>query len=121
MVLSPECASPLYRKAVRTSMGAALRLPFVHGAVWRESLAALQAAEFTLLALAPDDAEPLEYVAAGLAPDARRALLMGAEGPGLSATSTELAARRVGIPMPGGIDSLNVAAAAAVALYRLSL
>lgn len=121
IVLSPGCASPLYRKAVRTSMGNVLRLPFAHGADWRESLEILRAREFSLLALTPAvEAESLEQVNAGMWRDAPRAILLGAEGPGLGATSIDLSDQRVIIPMAGGIDSLNVAAAAAVALYRLA-
>lgn len=120
LLLSPDCASPLYRKAVRTSMGACLRLPFCHGASWDACLAALRAQGARVLALTPDKSAPtLEVAAAGLGRDAPRALLLGAEGPGLSAASVDAADEHVRIPMSGGVDSLNVAAAAAVALYRL--
>ncbi len=120
VLLSPECASPLYRKALRTSMGAALRLPFSHGPVWREGLESLLAAGYTVLALTPHGAtESLEDVVASMPAGAPCALLLGAEGDGLGGSSLELAQRRVIISMPGAIDSLNVAAAAAVALYRL--
>ena len=121
IALSPTCASPLYRKAVRTSMGAALRLPFSHGPDWREGLQAFQARGVRLLALTPEEgAEELEVVAQEAATGAVRVVLLGAEGSGLGAVSLEHADRRVRIPMDGGVDSLNVAAAAAVALYRLA-
>ena len=120
IVLSPECASPLYRKAIRTSMGAALRLPFVHGEAWHESLEALRRRGFTLLALTPAaPSRTLEETATDLRPGDKRALLMGAEGPGLGPVSLQLSEGHVCIPMDARVDSLNVAAAAAVALYRL--
>jgi len=120
VLLSPACASPLYRKALRTSMGAALTLPFSHGPDWGEGLASLEAAGFTLCALTPEGSEPLDEVARALPRGARRALILGAEDSGLSAATLERADRRVRIPMRGGVDSLNVAASAAVALYRLA-
>ncbi|MDJ0520612.1 MAG: RNA methyltransferase [Planctomycetota bacterium] len=121
VLLSPECASPLYRKAVRTSMGNVLRVPFAHGPDWRAGLEVLREREFNLLALTPAvEAMALEQAMAAMWSHTPRALLLGAEGPGLGATSIELADERVVIPMPGGIDSLNVAAAAAIALYRLA-
>jgi tRNA G18 (ribose-2'-O)-methylase SpoU len=119
-VLSPECASPLYRKALRTSMGAALRLPFAHGGPWAEALASLKAAGFALLALTPAaDAASLESVREEVG-DGPLAVLAGAEGDGLGAASLAAADHRVRIPMRSGTDSLNVAAAAAIALYRLA-
>lgn len=120
VLLSPDCASPLYRKAVRTSMGACLRLPFSHGASWSACLRALDDHGARIIALTPAaEARTLEAAAAGLGPDQPRALLLGAEGPGLGAASVAAASEHVRIPMSGGVDSLNVAAAAAVALYRL--
>jgi len=118
--LAPGCASPLYRKALRTSMGAALRLPFSHGPAWRAGLETLVAAGHTLLALTPEeDADSLEDVLQMLPPEAKRVLVLGAEGDGIGPDTRDLAALRVAIPLTGGIDSLNVAAATAVALYRL--
>jgi tRNA G18 (ribose-2'-O)-methylase SpoU len=120
VVLGPTCVSPLYRKALRSSMGAALRIPFSHGPLWQEGLAALKAHGYTLLALTPGEgAASLEVVVAGLEPQGRYALLLGAEGHGLGATSLETCDQRIVIPMEAGVDSLNVAAAAAVALYRI--
>ena len=120
IVLSPECASPLYRKAIRTSMGAALRLPFSHGPAWDEAVSGMQARGYLLLALTPaSEARRLDDVAVALPGDRPRALLLGAEGLGLRTSSLTAADIRVRIPMSGGVDSLNVAAAAAVALYRL--
>lgn len=119
VVLSPACASPLYRKAIRSSMGAALRLPFGHGLPWEASLAALRAADHLLLALDPEG-EDLEALLPEIPSGRPRTLILGAEGAGLGATSREVADRRVRIPMHFGVDSLNVAAAAAIALYRLA-
>ncbi len=118
--LHPGCASPLYRKALRTSMGAALRLPFSHGPGWRAGLETLLEAGYVLLGLTPDEqASPLEEVAQRLPAETRRVLVLGAEGDGLGVAARALAAHHVAIPLTGGVDSLNVAAAAAVALYRL--
>lgn len=119
VVLSPSCASPLYRKAIRSSMGAALRLPFSHGAPWEASLAALREADHVLIALDPHG-DDLEDVLRGLPSGRPRTLVLGAEGAGLGGHSRAVADELVSIPMQGGVDSLNVAAAAAVALYRLA-
>ena len=121
VALSPTCASPLYRKALRTSMGSVLRLPFVHLEAWgQDVLAPLDALGFTRLALTPaGDAPRLDDVARALAADARIAIFLGAEGDGLSSAVLASVDRRVRIPMTGGIDSLNVAAAAAIAMYAL--
>ena len=120
ILLGPTCASPLYRKAIRSSMGAALRLPFCQAEDWGAVLDALQDAGYERLALTPDPAAPdLASVLVPWTRDRRRALLLGAEGPGLGAQSLSEAEHRVRIPMQGGVDSLNVAAAAAVALYAL--
>lgn len=118
IVLSPACASPLYRKATRSSMGAALRLPFSHGGPWEASLAALRDAGHVLLALDPDG-DSLEDALAGLPAEQPRTLILGAEGAGLGQATRTAADRAIAIPMHFGVDSLNVAAAAAIALYRL--
>lgn len=117
VLLGPACADPLYRKAIRTSMGAALRVPFAWLQDWPADLARLQAVGFRLLALTPSEpAMPLRDIA----PTARLALLVGHEGDGLSdevRAAADLCAR---IPMAAGVDSLNVATAASVALYELA-
>jgi tRNA G18 (ribose-2'-O)-methylase SpoU len=120
VVLSPACCSPLYRKAVRTSMGATLRVPFVHLERWPEPLAGLREAGFTLVALTPRaGAETLESFCAG-PPRSRIALILGAEGAGLS-PAVELAAdHRVCIPIEHEADSLNVAVAAGIALESIA-
>ena len=120
ILLGPTCASPLYRKAIRSSMGAALRLPFCQVEDWQTGLDAFAAAGYERLALTPDAAaEDLEALVVPWTREHRRALLLGAEGPGLGHDSLTQAEHRVRIPMDGGVDSLNVAAAAAVALYAL--
>jgi tRNA G18 (ribose-2'-O)-methylase SpoU len=116
-VLSPRCADPLYRRSVKVSMGAVFALPYARIGAWREAMAVLRDSGFTTLALTPDpDAEDL----AELVPPARPALVVGAEGEGLSPRWLEGADRRVRIPMAGDIDSLNVAAATAVACWALT-
>jgi tRNA G18 (ribose-2'-O)-methylase SpoU len=117
VVLAPRCADPLYRRAVRVSMGAVLSVPYARLGDWREGLGDLRAAGFRLLALTPAaDAVPIAAVPAG----GRLALLLGGEGDGLSARWRGQADASVRIPMARGIDSLNVAAAAAIACYVLA-
>jgi tRNA G18 (ribose-2'-O)-methylase SpoU len=119
VLLSPGCADPLYRKAIRVSMGATLALPFAR-TDWRGGLDHLRAAGYTLLALTPDrDAEDISSLVADR-PPARLALLVGSEGAGLGAGSRGTADRRVRIPMAAGADSLNVATACGIALHRLA-
>jgi tRNA G18 (ribose-2'-O)-methylase SpoU len=118
VLLSPTCADPLYRRSVRVSMGEVFAVPYARLEPWPDALATVREAGFTVLALTPaPDAVPLQR----LKPDQREraALLLGAEGPGLSRHA--LAARDVPvkIPMRRNVDSLNVAAAAAVAFWEL--
>jgi tRNA G18 (ribose-2'-O)-methylase SpoU len=117
VVLAPRCADPLYRRAVRVSMGAVLSVPYARMDDWRDGLGGLRAAGFRLLALTPAaDAVPIAEVPH----DGRLALLLGGEGDGLSARWRGQADASVRIPMARGIDSLNVAAAAAIACYVLA-
>jgi tRNA G18 (ribose-2'-O)-methylase SpoU len=113
--LDARCADPLYRRSVRVSMGHVLRVPFaVLPDPWPASLQALR--DFTVLALTPDaSAVALREVV----PPQRWAVLLGAEGPGLSPAALAAADLPVRIPMAGGVDSLNVATAAAVAFAHL--
>ncbi|HYT25574.1 MAG TPA: RNA methyltransferase, partial [Actinomycetota bacterium] len=118
VLLSPGCADPLYRRAVRVSMGEVLAVPYARLAPWPAALAEVRAAGFELLALTPAaGAEPLDRVEVG--PRDRVAVLLGAEGPGLTPAALAAAGRAVRIPMAAGVDSLNVAAAAAVAFWVL--
>lgn len=121
VLLDPRCADPLYRRSVRVSLGHALRVPYTRFAEkdWPTGALAMVAdAGFEVLALTPaTDATPLERVDAW--PD-RVAVLLGAEGAGLTDEAMDAAARRVRIPLAEGVDSLNVASAAAVAFHWLS-
>jgi tRNA G18 (ribose-2'-O)-methylase SpoU len=120
VVLSPSCCDPLYRKAVRTSMGAALRVPFVQLAEWPGPLMRLRAAGFTLAALTPrEPSDPLSVFVARPRPP-KTALLVGAEGSGLTASAESAADDRVRIPIASGVDSLNLAVATGIALERLT-
>lgn len=121
-VLSPTCASPLYRKALRASMGAALRLPFAHDAEsWEASLGALEQAGVERVGLTPvPTAEPLAPWAGSRDRARRVALFLGAEHQGLEPRTMDALDVLVRIPMAAGIDSLNVAAAGAIALYELA-
>ena len=120
LLLSPSACDPLYRKAIRTSMAASLRIPFARLEDWPAQLGSLERAGFTLVALTP--AAPSETVAEFCAAPrpGRLALLVGTEGAGLTAGALAAATRRVRIPIDERIDSLNLAAATAVVLSRLS-
>lgn len=123
VLLGPACADPLYRKAIRTSMGSALRVPFATLTAWPDDLGALRAAGFQLLALTPvPDALPLRDACDVGQPfrAAKLALLVGHEGDGLSSEALAAADVRVCIPMAATVDSLNAATAAAIALYELA-
>lgn len=121
-LLSPRTADPLYRRAVKVSMGAVFSLPWARLPDWRGAPAALLAAGFQTVALTPAaKAVDLAELAAQLHREPRRvALLLGTEGAGLSTHWSCAASVRVRIPMADEIDSLNVAAAAAVACYALA-
>jgi tRNA G18 (ribose-2'-O)-methylase SpoU len=112
-----RCGWPLYRKALRTSMGAALRVPFATEDPFPRALERLRAGGFEVLALDPRG----ERVLSQLEPSDRVAVLLGNEGLGLSPALLEHASRRVRIEMVPGTDSLNVAAAAALALHHIAL
>jgi tRNA G18 (ribose-2'-O)-methylase SpoU len=115
VLLDTACCDPLYRKAIRVSVGAALKVPFARLAAGEDPLALLERADFTALALSPGGAERL----AGLVRPARAAVLMGAEGAGLPADVLQRA-KTLAIPMAAGWDSLNVAAASAIVLHALT-
>ena len=115
VLLDSGCCDPFYRKAIRVSAGAVLRTPAATASSAEAMLDALEAAGFQALALTPGAAEPLAAVQGR----GRQALILGAEGPGLPETILKRC-RPVAIPMAGGFDSLNVAAASAVALYQIT-
>lgn len=117
-LLSPRCADPLYRRAVKVAMGAVFSMPWTRIDDWYDALPHLHQLGFTTVATTlADDAVPIEDAVAGVD---RLALVLGTEGHGLSARWTATADRRAIIPMSAGIDSLNVAAATAVACYVAS-
>lgn len=121
VLLSRDCADPLYRKALRVSMGATLSLPFARVPDWPAALADLRRAGYHLLALCPgSEAEDIAAVAEQTSRWPRRALLLGAEARGLAAGTRAAADVLVRIPMAPGTDSLNVAAACGIALHRLA-
>jgi tRNA G18 (ribose-2'-O)-methylase SpoU len=121
VVLSPRCADPLYRRSVKVSMGAVFAVPYARMSDWHGGLRELREAGFSLLALTPDQsATPIDKAPLG----ERVALMLGAEGDGLSSRWLREADEPVCIPMSGaamelGVDSLNVVAAAAIACHDL--
>jgi tRNA G18 (ribose-2'-O)-methylase SpoU len=116
VLLGPRAADPLYRRSLRVSMGHVLRVPFAR----IESLDDLRRAGFCVVALTPTSPDAATMASfAQECPAAKVALLLGAEGPGLSDDWLARADRCVRIPMADGVDSLNVAVAAAVAMYEL--
>jgi tRNA G18 (ribose-2'-O)-methylase SpoU len=118
VLVSPRCADPLYRRSVRVSMGTVLQVPWTRIGEWQDAAPRLHDAGFHIAALAlAHDAVSLERFAVD-APE-RLAIVMGAEGDGLSRRAIAAADTVVTIPMRHGVDSLNVASAAAVALYAL--
>jgi len=130
VLLDPTCADPLYRRSIRVSVGHVLHMPFARLLPWPTGLNHLKAAAFVIAALAPrpavDSAVPVASLAelrawmSGSGHPVGVALLLGAEGPGL--TDTVLAASDVVVPIPmaDGVDSLNVATAAAVVFHALA-
>jgi tRNA G18 (ribose-2'-O)-methylase SpoU len=119
VLLSPTCADPLYRRSVRVSMGEVFAVPYATLAPWPYGLKLVRDAGYSILAMTPS----LESVALQDLPVAHRqrpALLLGAEGPGLSRPALEASDVAVRIPMRRGVDSLNVAAATAVACWELT-
>ena len=118
LLLDPRCADPLYRRSVRVSMGHVLALPFAVVPDWPAGIAAVHDAGYLTVALTPaSDAVDLPEIDPRRHP--RTAVLLGAEGPGLTAEAQAAAAVRARIPMRPGVDSLGVAAAAAIAFAAL--
>jgi tRNA G18 (ribose-2'-O)-methylase SpoU len=121
-LLSPRCADPLYRRAIKVSMGAVFALPWARLPGWASTPGWLDDAGFVTVALTPGaDATDLDAVSERLRRHAKLAIMVGTEGAGLSERWTAGATYRVRIPMTAGIDSLNVAAATAIACYSLSV
>jgi tRNA G18 (ribose-2'-O)-methylase SpoU len=118
VLITPRCADPYYRRAVRVSMGTVLQIPWTRLAEWPEGAAQLHEAGFEIAALALDEGA-VDLATYAQHPPDRVALLLGTEGDGLSPAGLASADTVVTIPMSRGVDSLNVAAASAVALWAL--
>jgi tRNA G18 (ribose-2'-O)-methylase SpoU len=118
VLVAPRCADPLYRRSVKVAMGAVFAMPWTRLPDWYDALPSLSAMGFTTVALTlSDDAVAIDEAVAGVD---RLALVLGSEGHGLTSRWERAADRRAVIPMAAGIDSLNVAAASAVACYVAS-
>lgn len=118
VLVTPRCADPLYRRAIRVSMGTVFQVPWTRIEPWPGAVGAMQQAGWTVASFAlADDAVSLDALAAD--PPAKLALVVGTEGDGLSPATLEASDLVVTIPMRGGVDSLNVAAATAVAGWAL--
>ena len=124
VLVTPRCADPLYRRSVRVSMGTVFQVPWTRIERW-PAMDELHAQGFTVAALALSDTsvalDEFAASAACTALDSRVAVVLGTEGDGLSHRTITAADEVVRIPMAGGVDSLNVAAAAAVAFWALRL
>jgi tRNA G18 (ribose-2'-O)-methylase SpoU len=120
VLLSPTCCDPLYRKAIRTSMGYALRVPFAHLEPWPDVLAELRTARFTAVALSPRETSVPLDVFAHSRTAAAIALLVGTEAAGLTPGVERNVDVHVRIDMSAGVDSLNLAVASGIALSRLA-
>ncbi|HET7311365.1 MAG TPA: RNA methyltransferase [Mycobacteriales bacterium] len=118
VVLSPSCADPLYRRSIRVSMGEVFAVPYARADGWPGAVEDLRSAGWRIAALTPAaDAVRLDDLQVD--EEERVAMLLGTEGAGLSDTAMSRADLRVRIPMAGGVDSLNVAAAAAIAFWTI--
>lgn len=118
VLVTPRCADPLYRRSIRVSMGTVFQVPWTRIDPWPAGMGLLRDAGLTVAAMAlSDDSVSLAELEA--APPERLALVVGTEGDGLSHRTMAEADLTVRIPMAGGVDSLNVAAASAVAMWAL--
>jgi tRNA G18 (ribose-2'-O)-methylase SpoU len=120
VLLEQSCTDPLYRKSIRTSMGAALTMPFARAEPWPEVLSDLAKDEWVVLALTPSpSSSPLRAIAPTIS--ARPVVIVtGHEGDGLSDAAIDACTHHARIPMVNQVDSLNVATAAAIAMYELT-
>ena len=118
VLITPRCADPLYRRSIRVSMGAVFQVPWVRLDAWPDDLGTVAAAGFGIAAMElTSRARGLDEVAADTR--GKLALVLGTEGAGVSEAVLEAADLHVMIPMRPGVDSLNVAAASAVAFWEL--
>jgi tRNA G18 (ribose-2'-O)-methylase SpoU len=120
VLLGPACCDPFYRKAIRTSMAATLRIPFARLEPWPDALESLRADGFAIVALTPDPSARSIGEFHRHAPSGRLALLFGSEGSGLTGGAQALADERVRIPIQPAVDSLNLAVASGIALSWLT-
>lgn len=121
VVLGPRCCDPLYRKAIRTSIGASLVVPFAAAGDWPAAIDGIRSRGYRVAALTPrQDASNLDEVAGELAQEERVAVLAGSEGTGLTGEALAHADVLVRIPIAPAIDSLNVTVAVGIALHRLA-
>ena len=119
VLLQADCADPLYRKAIRTSMAASLQIPYAT-VPWPDALSGLGEAGWATIAMTPArDAPLLQHVAAAVA-DRPIAIALGHEGDGLTDDASKACTHRARIAMADGVDSVNVATAAAIALYEIN-
>ncbi len=116
LLIDQYCADPLYRRAIRTSMGSVFSLPWTRLPDWPADAEIIRDTGFAIVALTPTEAA-LDITTIKL--PKRIALVLGTEGEGLRTATTSVADISVRIPMRAGIDSLNVAAAAAVVMYAI--
>lgn len=116
VLVSPECADPLYRRSVKVSMGSVFAVPWTRAEPWPEALDTIRTKGFRLLAMSPD---PLGRSLPELSGLDRVAVVLGTEGEGLTSAALARCDESVRIPMSAGVDSLNVAAASAVTFYAL--
>jgi len=119
LILSPRCADPLYRRSIRVSMGASLRMAWARAQSWEGLVEALRVADYTLIALSVSEQSRSLRALASEAPS-QVAILLGSEGPGLSRQALLSADQQLYIPMSSGVESLNIASAAAVAMWALA-
>jgi tRNA G18 (ribose-2'-O)-methylase SpoU len=119
-LVTPECADPLYRRSVRVSMGAVFQVPWTRIQRWPEGIDLLKSHGYTVVAMTPGEGTtPLDEFDAQAHP--HLAVILGTEGAGVTPQAQAMADYRVSIPMGRGVDSLNVAAAAAVTFYATRL
>ena len=120
VLLSPGCCDPFYRKAIRTSSGAALVVPYAAATPWPDALDHLRNSGFVIAATTPDaEAMNIREFVGTAAARGRVAVLFGTEGQGLTAEALARADIRLRIPMSGTLDSLNIATVAGIVLHRL--
>jgi tRNA G18 (ribose-2'-O)-methylase SpoU len=120
VLLDPVSTDPLYRKAIRTSMGASLSVPFARAEPWPAALRALRGMGYAVVAMTPaSGAAPLREVVEATA-GRNAAIVLGHEGEGLTPAALDVCEYRARIPIRAAVDSLNVASAAAIALYEFA-